>query len=48
MKHIVKVERRKKKVKQKKQEIDRGRERREEQRVICGSHGPENELLVLA
>lgn len=31
----------------KKKENDGGRERREEWRVICGSHGPENELLVL-
>ena len=31
----------------KKKEADGGRERREEWRVIRGSHGPENELLVL-
>lgn len=40
-------ERGKEKVTEKKKKTDGGRERWEQWRVICGSHGPENELLVL-
>lgn len=43
----IKAERREENVKEKKKEADGGRERWEEWRSICGSHGPEKELLVL-
>lgn len=43
----IEAERREEKVNEKKKEADGGRERWEEWRLICGSHGPEKELLVL-